>query len=184
MLNIVNTRRLDAMLFGDNASDFSIADSNCPPSLGINHTCSISFNFTPSGIGKRTAHIVLADNSPSGPHIIPIQGMGAGTTLEIAANSAQFPPFPVGQMSGPIVVYPYANGDQPIQFSSINVTGQNATDFQISSNTCGTTLQPYRTCAVTLTFQPTAAGGRSATLVLAGDFETSARQIPLFGTGF
>src|SRR5690242_10997859 len=184
MLHIVNASRSDAMLFGDNAKDFSITDSNCPPSLGINHTCSVSFTFTPSGMGNRTAHIVLADNSPTGPHIIPIQGVGAGTTLEIATTSAQFPAFPVGQMSGQIVVYPYANGDQPVQFSSISITGQNAGDFQIANNTCGTTLPPYRTCAVALTFQPSASGSRSAALVLAGDFDTSSRQIPLSGTGF
>jgi hypothetical protein len=184
MLHIVNAQRLDAMLFGDNASDFRITGSTCPPSLGINHTCSISFNFSPSGMGNRTAYVVLADNSPNGPHIIPIQGMGAGSTLEIATTSAYFPPFPVGETSGEIVVYPYANGDQPIQFSGIGIAGLNPGDFQIASNTCGTTLEPYRVCQIALTFRPSAPGYRWATLVIAGDFPGSTRQVGLFGNGF
>jgi hypothetical protein len=183
MLHIVNAGRLDAMLFGDNASDFRIIGTTCPPSLGINHTCSISFNFTPSGMGNRTAHIVLADNSPDGPHIIPIQGVGAGSTLEIATTSANFPTLPVGQTSGDIVVYPYANGDQPIQFSAIGITGLNAADFEIAGNTCGTALQPYRTCAVALRFRPLAPGYRWGTLVVQ-ESSGSARQIGLFGNGF
>jgi hypothetical protein len=87
-------------------------------------------------------------------------------------------------MSGQIVVYPYVNGDQPIHFSSIGIAGQSPADFQIASNTCGTALQPYETCAVALTFQPTAAGYRWATLVIAGGFSSSSRQIGLFGNGF
>jgi hypothetical protein len=181
MLHIANAARLDAMLFGDDASDFKITGTTCPPSLGINHTCSISFNFTPSAMGNRTANIVLADNSPTGPHIIPIQGMGAGTTLEIATPSAQFPALPVGQTSGNIVIYPYANGNQPVHFSIIGITGLNASDFSIASNTCGTLLQPYTTCAVAVRFHPSAAGYRWGTLVFDGDLT---RQVGLFGNGY
>lgn len=181
MLHIANAARLDAMLFGDNASDFKITGTTCPASLGINHTCSISFNFTPSGIGNRTANMVLADNSPNGPHIIPIQGMGAGTTLEIATTSAQFPALPVGQTSGDIVIYPYANGNQPVHFSIIGITGLNASDFSIASNTCGTLLEPYTTCAVAVRFRPSATGYRWGTLVFDGDLT---RQVGLFGNGY
>lgn len=181
MLHIVNLDRLDAMVFGDNASDFRVTGTTCPPSLGINHTCSISFNFTPSATGNRTANIVLADNSPSGPHIIPIQGMGSGSTLEIATTTIQFPAFPVGQQSGQIVIYPYVNGDQPMDFAPPRIIGLNASDFQVASSTCGATLQPYTVCQIAFTFRPSAPGWRWATLIVTADYE---RQIPLYGTGF
>jgi hypothetical protein len=181
MLHVVNAGRLDAMVFGDNASDFKMTGTTCPPSLGINHTCSISFNFTPSGVGNRVTNIVLADNSPNGPHLIPIQGVGSGTTLDIATASAQFPATPVGQTSGDIVVYPYANGNQPVHFSIIGITGLNESDFSIASNTCGTILQPYTTCAVAVRFRPSATGYRWGTLVFDGDL---VRQVGLFGNGY
>lgn len=62
------------------------------------------------------------------------------------------------------MIYPYAHGDQSIHFSSIGITGSGADRFQIVSNTCGTTLQPYTTCAIAVTFQSTRRGNWTATL--------------------
>src|ERR1700730_8507901 len=46
----------------------------------------------------------------------------------------------------------------PISSLSIQLTGTNPGDFQISNNTCGATLAPGTNCTLKVTFTPTALG--------------------------
>lgn len=60
-------------LFGPFDSDFHLTSYQCgdlPPYT----TCALTFNFTPTGPGERTATLSLQDNSNYGPILIPIMG--------------------------------------------------------------------------------------------------------------
>ena len=56
-------------------------------------------------------------------------------------------------------------------------------DFS-QTNDCGPTLAPGASCAVTVTFTPTAPGGRSGTLTLSTGATNTPIHVALSGSGF
>jgi hypothetical protein len=63
-------------IVGTNAGDFA-QTNNCVGSLTSGASCSISVRFTPSGIGTRTAQIVINDAANTGaPTIVYLSGTG------------------------------------------------------------------------------------------------------------
>lgn len=172
-----------------NASDFRITDDTCTrePSLGTlppGQFCAVSFTFRPTDTGARRANLVIFDDSPDGPHVIPLDGTGLGKgNLQFSNGGWTFDPQVLGETSGPGVIYVYNPGTDLINFSSIAMTGLNPSDFAIAMNTCGSALAPYTTCAVSFLFTPQAAGPRSAELVFSDDSGSGRQVVSLQGTG-
>ncbi len=85
------------------------------------------------------------------------------------------------------VVHPVTltnSGNATLTFSgNIATTGTNASDFGITSNTCGTTLAAGSSCGFNVTFTPSAIGTRSAAVSIADNAADSPQQILLTGTG-
>jgi hypothetical protein len=75
-------------------------------------------------------------------------------------------------------------GTVPLLSPTFTFTGNAAADFAVASNTCGTSVAVGANCTVNVTFKPTLAGNRTATLTLgytgAG---TPALTVGLTGTG-
>ncbi len=57
------------------------------------------------------------------------------------------------------------NGDNPQTITSISIGGTNATDFA-ETNTCGNSIAAGATCSITVSFTPSSAGIRNASLVI------------------
>jgi hypothetical protein len=174
----------------DNPTDFAITGNTCTPTpnlpsaLAPNQFCAISFTFTPTAPGGRTAQLQIEDDASDSPHIIRLDGTGLGKgSLQFSNEYWRFNPQPVGQVTGPGVVYIYNPGTGTINFSSIAISGAQASDFGISANTCGAAVAPYTTCSVTFQFTPQATGQRSAMLVFSDDSGTGRQVIALSGTG-
>jgi hypothetical protein len=75
-------------------------------------------------------------------------------------------------------------GNADLNISSVTIGGTNPGDFAKSADTC-TMLDPAPngTCTVSVTFTPTAAGNRSATLIFTDNASDSPQSVPLTGTG-
>lgn len=70
-----------------------------------------------------------------------------------------------------------------VTFTSVTISGANAGDFTVSTNTCSGTVNPG-TCQVGISFRPSAAGARSATLTIASNASNGAsKTVALSGTG-
>jgi hypothetical protein len=69
-----------------------------------------------------------------------------------------------------------------VTISSIQVTGANSGDFGQSSN-CGSSVAANGSCAINVTFAPTAPGSRTATLSVNDSASGSPQTVSLTGTG-
>lgn len=155
-----------------------------PGTFAPGQFCAISFSFTPAGVGARTGQLVIFDDAPDAPHIIRLGGTGLGKqNLLLSNNSWMFGARPVGNTSGPGILYIYNRGTDPVNFTSISITGANTSDFAIATNTCGPVLAPYTTCAVMFQFTPTAQGERNAALTLIDNSPVSPQSVPIRGYG-
>jgi hypothetical protein len=77
-------------------------------------------------------------------------------------------------------------GSTPLRIESLTLSGTDAGDFAIqSSSTCavGKTVAGKGSCTINLAFKPTAAGARSATLVIGDSDPSSPQAVSLSGTG-
>ena len=75
-------------------------------------------------------------------------------------------------------------GTGNLTISTVTISGTNAGDFAKSADTCtGATVTPNSTCAVSVTFTPSATGSRSASLSFTDNASGSPQTVGLTGTG-
>ncbi|MDX6463211.1 MAG: hypothetical protein QOE55_6908 [Acidobacteriaceae bacterium] len=112
-----------------------------------------------------------------------IQNFQAPPTIRIVENpSLTFPTQLVGFPTQGAVEF-QNGGSAPLDKFSIAITGANASDFSLE-NHCQTDLAPAAGCGVLITFTPSAAGVRTATMtVTSANGVNSPRLVDLSGTG-
>jgi MYXO-CTERM domain-containing protein len=108
--------------------------------------------------------------------------VSAGPIIGISPANLSFSPVTVGQTSSALSTTITNTGTGPLQLSSINLT---SSDFALAGGTCtsGASIAPSASCTVAITFRPSAAGARSATLALNHNATGGSSQVGLSGTG-
>lgn len=145
----------------------------------------------------RTDHTITG--SPLGTNFFEMTGPGIGTMRTdlfaitgkvfdptqpaFGAAPAAFGAQRVGTTSAQRVVVVHNNGGAPMSITGVSVGGANAGDFRVIGDTCGAAVPANGSCNVDLTFAPSAAGERSATLAVAGNAPGSPHSVALSGTG-
>jgi len=181
----------------DHAGAFHIDESNCTtlpfgappglPSIPPGGWCYLKFRFSPVIAGWQTAAIYVASDAADAPEIIPIggEGIGGASKLQLSNSSWMFAAHPVGETSGNGVIYVYNSGPKAVTFSGTQIVpgAGGALNFALSADTCGASLSPYKTCALTFHFTPTSPGEHTASLNLNDDSESGPIKVPLYGYG-
>jgi len=67
--------------------------------------------------------------------------------------------------------------------SGVTLKGANASEFELSANTCGSSINGHSFCKVSVTFAPMTAGSKSATLTISDSANNSPQSVSLTGTG-
>ena len=171
---------------GTNPGDFAQTNT-CPVSpstLAAGGTCSISVTFTPTAAGTRAASLSVADNAASSPQSVAVSGSATAPAVGLSPASLTFSTLPVGTTSGVQTVTLTNTGNAPLTISSIGMAGANPGDFA-QTNTCPTgasTLAAGASCTISVTFAPTAAGTRTASVALADNAAGSPQTVGLTGT--
>jgi hypothetical protein len=154
-----------------------------------------------NGDGTFQAHLdVATDAGPAGiiagdfdsdgrlDAAVPAQTAGAVSlllqsgTVNLSNTSLVFGNQPVGTPSAPQNVTLSNTGTATLKIGNIGITGANSSDFT-ETNTCGTSVAAGANCTMTVTFTPTATGGRSASLSITDNAPGSPQAVSLSGTG-
>jgi sugar lactone lactonase YvrE len=99
-------------------------------------------------------------------------------------TSLAFGNVPLNQTSAPQTVTTLSSGGLDLNLTSVSITGTNASEFSVSSNTCPTVpLAPNRKCAVSVTFTPANSGKQTATLSFTDNATGSPQSVALSGSG-
>lgn len=184
---------LAVSLSGANSGDFTLetpTTTSLVPSAGT----TFKIGFKPTASGTRTATLQLASNDPDeNPFIVSLTGTGVAVP-EIAITRADnsdlvdglasigYGSVNLGSSSAPQTLTIRNTGTAALTGLAISATG-NASDFVITGP-AATTLAPGATTTFTILFRPTAAGARSAGIVLANnDADENPFNISLTGTG-
>ena len=153
--------------------------NNCPTSLVGGASCSVSVTFTPTAPGNLYGTVVITDNAGNSPQTITLSGIGAAApVVSLSSTSLTFTSQALGSTSAPQTITMTNTGTAALTITSITVTG----DFAALS-TCGTSLAPAASCAINVTFTPTAAGSRTGLLTITDNAASSPQVVNLGGGG-
>jgi hypothetical protein len=169
-----------------NAAEFPISANGCGGTLAAGGSCLVSVEFDPSAAGARTGSIQVTDNATGSPQTVALSGTGQlAPEVSLSTSTVTFASQNVGSTSAAQTITVSNTGTATLDISSIAVGGTDPSDFT-QTDTCGTTLVVKASCTISVKFDPTAAGSRTATLVLtdnANDVAGSTQSIALGGTG-
>jgi Abnormal spindle-like microcephaly-assoc'd, ASPM-SPD-2-Hydin len=170
------------MITGTNTSDFA-QTNDCPASLAVNASCTISVIFTPASTGVKTASVTLTDNAANSPQTVSLGGTGgtAAPAVTLNPSSLSFGNQAVGSTSSAQTVTLTNSGASALTITSIAVNGTNAGDFA-QNNNCPASLAANASCTISVTFTPTTSGNRSASLTFADNAGNSPQTVALSGT--
>jgi hypothetical protein len=169
-------------IVGADALDFSRA-GNCNFSLAAGKSCTIQISFRPTTAGARTAILTVGGLTTASQRQVTLSGTGTGgPQLTLSVTSLNFGSSSVGTATAAQSVTLTNTGTGALTGLFATVTGADPRDFR-GTSTCGLSLAAGASCAVSLVFQPTAAGTRTASLDVLGIGTGSAQTVTLTGTG-
>ncbi|MGA7221073.1 MAG: choice-of-anchor D domain-containing protein [Candidatus Sulfotelmatobacter sp.] len=166
---------------GANGADYSQTNT-CGSSVAAGTSCSINVIFTPTASGTRTANITVTDSAAGSPQNVPLTGTGIAPTVSFSPASLSFGNQVLGGTSSPMLVTLSNTGNATLTINSILITGANPGDFA-QTNNCGSSMAEATSCALSVTFTPTAAGSRQASISVTDNAAGSPQTVTLLGTG-
>lgn len=163
---------------GDDASSFSVPSQKCVAALSQFSACTLPVTFTPKASGAINASLQIDYDDIGSPRLFPLTG--TGTPVKLNPVSINFGDQKVGTVSPPVKVTMYNLGTTALSITEIGIVG--GTNFA-ETNNCGTSLPPHSTCAIKVTFDPTALGRESGQLKVRFDAPGTEEEVRLSGNG-
>lgn len=119
---------------------------------------------------------------------LAVSQQSVGSQLSLSAPSVAFGSQAVGTTSAGQSVSFADTGTSPVTISSASISGPNSADFVIASGTtcpiASGSVAIASSCTINVTFKPSAAGTRTATLTITDNAPGSPHVVTLTGTGF
>ncbi|HVZ60380.1 MAG TPA: choice-of-anchor D domain-containing protein, partial [Terriglobales bacterium] len=168
---------------GLNAGDFSITSPPLPISIAPGASADIQIAFTPKATGARAASLSITHNAIGSPNSIPLSGTGRGPVISINPLSVTFANRNLNTTSPASTVSIGNTGNGDLIISSLSISGANAAEFAVTSAGLPLTINPGGSTLVSVTFTPTTAGLRSASLNVGTNAPGSPNVVALSGTG-
>jgi hypothetical protein len=172
-----------------NGSFVETSASTCGTSLAPSAACTIAIEFKPLVAGTISGSLMVADNAPNSPQSVTLTGPGVAAGVGFQPSTGLvFPGEPLNTSSAPqYVTLTNTSSTTALSISSIAITGANASDFSIGSNTCPmssvSTLAAGGTCKISVSFSPTTGGSLSASLTVNDSAPGSPHSLQLSGAG-
>ena len=134
--------------------------NNCPSALAAGANCRITAKFVPTNSGLQQGTITITDDSPSSPHVIPLQGDAAAISM-----SPPFLSFGIVRIghsaSRTVTLMNLSNFAVP--FYGVTIRGTRLSGGFSQTNNCGNSIPASGHCQLTITFAP-----MNASLEIAG----------------
>ena len=139
---------------------FAVNGAGCSSGLPSGASCVLTVTLTPAATGPVSGQLTI--QTSAGPAYVTLQGTGTAPAVSLTPSSLDFGSVEVGSTSAAQTVTLQNTGTAPLAIASISATG----DFA-RTTTCSATLAVGASCAIDVTFAPTATGARVGTLSVA-----------------
>ncbi len=158
--------------------DFVESDSCLASPIPQGASCTVQVRFQPTVAGTRTGLLTVFGNIPGGQATAALSGIATPpAAIVLTPTTLTFPATTLGSTSAVQNITIANTGGSTAILQTPAITG----DFQISANTCGTSLPSQTSCTVSIVFAPTLSGPRTGTLTVVDSAGT--QTATLAGTG-
>lgn len=172
------TLRLGAAeIVGD--TGFRVTPAECPP-LAAGERCNLTVTFAPTSASSFRGELRLRPAAGGEARRVSLAGSGAEPRLEIESDSVDLGTVERPQSAAGRVRLA-STGSAPVRLGAVTIVGSGAGDFRVDAAGCGERLDPGARCDLSLVFQPTADGLRTAVLSIAHDGGPSPSEVRLVG---
>lgn len=148
------------------------AGNSCSTTLAVGASCTIPVVFTPAAIGSVAATLLVRSNAAD----LQVAVSGAGTSAAVAkptlsdSGPIAFADTQIGNSAATHSILLSNSGNAALKIATLVLGGANAGDFVLGGScSVNGTLSPAASCTIDTTFKPSAAGARSADLLLVTD---------------
>jgi hypothetical protein len=173
-VTVTNTGAVTLTITSITASQNFAQQNNCTQPLSQGVTCTIQVSFAPAATGALQGVLTVFGNVSTGQVTASLSGTGlAAGNMVLSPTSLNFGNSLVGTPTAAQNITISNTGGIGVSLQAPVVTG----DFQISANTCGASLAPNSGCTVSITFNPTVAGGRAGVFSIKDDSGTQIAQL-------
>ncbi len=153
--------------------------NNCPSSLAASAACTVNVTFDPTSAVAKSASVTIID--AVGTQVVTLTGSGVSTSpIVVNPTSIAFGDQTVGAKSAAKPITVKNNTTSAVAISSIAMTGANTVSFT-QTNNCPSSLGVSAACTVEVTFDPTSAVAKSASVTVT--FSGGTQVTTLTGTG-
>jgi Abnormal spindle-like microcephaly-assoc'd, ASPM-SPD-2-Hydin len=152
-------------LTGADAGSFKVASSTCPPNLTLSGTatCVIDVAFTPKTPG--IFHAMLTIASTAAPYPLDLGSVGIAGPAKVSPTAVAFGNEVLGATSATQRITISNPNPSDVTLPALPpVSGANASDFKVGG-AC-TAIAAHASCQLMVSFAPSAAGARTAALVI------------------
>ncbi len=166
---------------GANPSNFS--QTNSCTSIVAGGSCTINVSFTPASVATFTATLNVTFTTAVTPTPVTLTGTGvtSGPIVTLSPTSLTFSNQPLHTTSLPQNVTLTNTGSASLSITSIAAGGTNPADYTTSNN-CGSSVATGASCTISVQFQPSATGTRTASLLVTDNASGSPQSVALSGT--
>lgn len=173
-----------AAIGGANPGDFlETADACTGAVLAPSGSCIVSVAMKATTTGSRTATLTFTHSATGSPTSVPLSGVGVLPEINLSTTALSFGSINIGQTSGNQTMQIQNLGLGSLVLGTITKSGANPGDFNVSGCS-GATVAAGSSCVLTVSFSPTATGGRSATInIPSNDTDEPLVTVSLSGTG-
>jgi Abnormal spindle-like microcephaly-assoc'd, ASPM-SPD-2-Hydin len=164
------------------ASTEYVVAKGCPSSLASNESCTISVSFGARAFFTPQSATLNLMSSPGILQTVSISALVINPEAELSAAILRFGDELVNQTSSAEPITLTNVGATPLAISGISLAGGNPQDY-VETNNCPGSLAAGNSCTISVTFTPSAKGGRPARLEIQDNAQASMQKVLLRGTG-
>lgn len=170
-------------LGGTDAAAFT--QTNSCTTVAAGESCEVSVTYAPDGEGDQNAVLSVESGDTENPVVdVPLTGTSVLAPIPeivVTPEDVSFGTVMLGETASAEVTISN-EGNETLMINAVEIAGSDSSDF-MQTNDC-TTVAPEESCAVQVSFTPSATGGRSASLNIASDDpETPDVSVAMSGQG-
>jgi hypothetical protein len=161
------------------AGPFSLLGDSCTGQMLSPFTswCGLEVASSPSAPGYGYGAITIASTDPKGPQVIVLDGLAINQPV-LVPNSVTSSAQPVGTI-GPAHLVTLTNY-RPV---SLHIASITSSAGYVQATTCGTTLNAYSSCTISVSFAPNQTGPVNGSIAVVHDATNGPTLANLYGTG-
>lgn len=173
-----------------NVSDYAVVPGGtCPAfpfSLDPAAICTIHVVFSPTSTGDINAKLTVTSDQVA-DLMLELEGVGfipGSAVATLSANNIDFGSIQVGVTAGPQNITVTNTGEEPLNFSGIQLGGDASQVYSMIDGCSGTTIAIGDSCVIEVFFTPTSDGTFNATITITSNASNSPQTVTLTGIGF